>query len=91
MSVCDLCDKEMSDGKADSCIKLDIEFPTGEKLPQSTYHFDEPTGRCHDCNIKHGGFHHNGCDVEKCPKCSGQLVSCGCMDVSEDEVMERKV
>lgn len=33
---------------------------------------------CHDCNVAPGGVHHWGCDVEECPKCHGQLISCGC-------------
>jgi len=49
-------------------------------LQALTDHFDEGNGRCHDCNIKHGGFHHLNCDVERCPKCGGQLISCGCFD-----------
>lgn len=35
--------------------------------------------RCHDCGIGKGGKHHPGCDMEKCPKCGGQLISCGCL------------
>jgi len=73
--------KDMSDNHVNSCEgNMVVEFPDGTKLPASTYHFDEPDGRCHDCNIKHGGFHHPGCDVERCPKCGGQLISCGCLD-----------
>ena len=33
---------------------------------------------CHDCNVAVGQYHHNGCDMERCPKCSGQLISCFC-------------
>jgi len=84
MAICNYCNKEMTE--SDSCIKQDVEFSDGTKLPQSTYHFHESDGRCHDCNIKHGGYHHPGCDVERCPKCSGQLISCHCLsDNNEDE------
>lgn len=33
---------------------------------------------CHDCNVKEGKLHHDGCDMERCPKCHGQLLSCDC-------------
>ncbi len=36
-------------------------------------------GRCHDCGIQDGGSHHPGCDAERCPRCKGQLISCGCL------------
>lgn len=39
----------------------------------------EPGERCHDCNAKQGFHHHPGCDVERCPVCHGQLISCGCL------------
>lgn len=50
---------------------LTVGFPNGQELPSLTYHFDEPSGRCHDCGITHGGYHHPGCDVERCPRCEG--------------------
>jgi hypothetical protein len=33
---------------------------------------------CHDCGVKSGKPHKPGCDVEKCPKCGCQLISCDC-------------
>lgn len=33
---------------------------------------------CHDCFVKKGHYHIPGCDVERCPKCKGQLISCDC-------------
>lgn len=39
---------------------------------------------CHDCAVIKGQFHVSGCDVERCPKCGGQLFSCEC-DFDEDE------
>jgi hypothetical protein len=35
-------------------------------------------GRCHDCNCLEGEFHQPGCDMERCPFCGGQLISCDC-------------
>jgi len=36
--------------------------------------------KCHDCGAKEGELHMDGCDMEKCPNCKGQLISCGCED-----------
>ena len=33
---------------------------------------------CHDCAAKEGEAHSPGCDMETCPFCEGQLISCGC-------------
>jgi hypothetical protein len=33
---------------------------------------------CHDCLVIEGQIHLLGCDMERCPKCGNQLISCGC-------------
>lgn len=36
---------------------------------------------CHDCFALKGQYHCEGCDVEECPRCGGQLLGCGRVDV----------
>jgi len=33
---------------------------------------------CHDCGAIEGAVHQYGCDMERCPFCGNQLISCGC-------------
>lgn len=32
---------------------------------------------CHDCGVQLGELHLRGCDIEECPVCGQQLISCG--------------
>jgi hypothetical protein len=82
-AICQYCGEDME--LADTCLfNTHISYPDGTTLPSLTEHFEESSGRCHDCGITHGGNHHPGCDVERCPKCGGQLISCGCLDEEEE-------
>ena len=33
---------------------------------------------CGECDVQEGEYHEPGCDMERCPHCKGQLISCGC-------------
>jgi hypothetical protein len=34
---------------------------------------------CHDCGCEEGQLHELGCDMERCPFCTFQLLSCDCI------------
>ena len=79
MAICDLCNKEMK--TATSCT-VEALHADGERVALLTFG-NEPgwrqrSGRCGDCGVEVGGLHHLGCDIQCCPCCGGQLISCGC-------------
>jgi hypothetical protein len=47
-----------------------------------------PRRECHDCCVLSGELHVPGCDMERCPSCGGQLLTCGCQDEEEREQEE---
>jgi hypothetical protein len=85
MATCKWCKQEMSSSETATCTgNQTVAFPDGTELLCVPYHDDEGY-RCHDCNVETGGYHHPGCDMERCPLCGGQLISCGCLEENEDE------
>lgn len=79
MAICKQCRQDTM--TVVSCTQVTVWVDgAGEmtRIPYSLESADAPE-RCRDCNVAVGGFHHKYCNLERCPKCGGQLVSCGCV------------
>jgi hypothetical protein len=50
---------------------------------------DKKRATCHECGVKEGQLHLLGCDMEYCPFCGDQLISCGHGAMPED-ILEDK-
>jgi len=81
-AICQDCGKDMT--KVEGCNLTTLVSDNGTEFERVKYGNEEESWgadeghRCHDCNCSPGQLHHLGCDVERCPKCGNQLISCGC-------------
>lgn len=78
-ATCEFCNQRML--KANGCTYTHLEC-NGKLYPRRKHgeegHAFPEDLRCHDCGAKVGYYHHFGCDMERCPICGRQLISCDC-------------
>jgi hypothetical protein len=78
MAVCHWCRREMSSGM--SCTESALHRGS------AVWPLARTRRRCGDCGVAPGGLHHRGCDLQRCPRCKRQLITCGCpFDEHRDE------
>ena len=84
MAICRYCGQEMHE--AASCVGTHVTLRDGryERVPwgNETKPWDHGP-RCGDCDVLPGGIHHMNCDIEECPRCHGQLLTCECWPEGE--------
>jgi hypothetical protein len=80
MAMCEWCEQERTVARSCSVEALHRSgepigmIPWGREFPR----WSSASTRCGDCGVGTGGFHHPGCDIQQCPLCRGQMLSCGC-------------
>lgn len=85
-SGCLVCGQDMM--QSDGC-RVAVMYHCGEqyvRIPFRGFHGE----RCGDCKALSGNYHHWGCDLERCPVCGGQLISCECMDVECPVIIKKR-
>ncbi len=91
MAECAYCKGEMREVHGCNATPLVIEgteylpIPWGRERVRGV---GRANGRCHDCGVDIGAVHHHGCDVERCPACGDQSISCGCVWAGEEHLSE---
>jgi hypothetical protein len=75
-AICEVCKQEMLPGVG--CTLKQFDDMNGG--PYNRIPFESESGICRDCHVRNGQLHHPGCDVERCPKCNGQAISCDCTE-----------
>jgi hypothetical protein len=77
MAICVWCQREMTTGI--SCV-VDAFHRDGRRFAMKPV----SGARCGDCGVARGGWHHPGCDHQRCPECGDQLMWCGCLFDEDD-------
>lgn len=89
MATCPYCATEMLE--VDGCTDEPIVIDGQAYLP---VRYGRERGRrgvrvrCPDCGVLPGSVHHHGCDMEQCPRCSRQSITCDCLWAGEEHLSD---
>ena len=80
MAMCEFCRGEMTAGGSCTVEALHVDGRRFElaRFGSEPGPYGSRAAQCGDCGVVRGGLHHLGCDLQTCPRCGGQLLSCGC-------------
>jgi len=89
-ATCEYCGRKMSKGCKKHWYIIDGKEYEAIKYgdPEEDLPADVPE-TCHDCGAHIGEYHHPGCDMERCPKCGGQMIGFHGCDVDDDIIFEK--
>lgn len=83
--TCPACGQDMRD--AESCggpmIQVAGQVYERVRFGQESGSRWEEFDFCPECGVSHGGLHHPGCDIEECPRCRTQYLSCDCGEADD--------
>jgi hypothetical protein len=90
MAICNYCESEML--STHGCADVPIVMVDGTTYAPVRYGDEigwrHPKGSCGDCGVLPGNVHHHGCDLERCPRCLQQAITCGCLWAGEEHLEE---
>lgn len=78
LSIYDFIGEDVTDSKIARLNGRDYERIRWGNEPDYKEWTPEIGSPCGDCDTLYGEFHENGCDIERCPCCGGQFISCLC-------------
>ena len=84
---CEICNQHMLKANGCNMTKIKIHGKIFKRIPVSTNDVDL-SGKCGDCGATVGYYHHFLCDMEICPKCGLQMLSCDCPTFDQNQYIK---